>query len=602
MRGAPSSRRRRGRVGGRGRGERAGGGRGRSGVPSRLVHAAAAPAPPPSRAPPSTSPSHPLQYTPPSLHSPHSVRRRDEISVRYWGEEMWPAGYTRPCTSDCDRIPNRDDGTPQNQTTGSRNMWMHHASLVGGNTMHNLGFWLRGDCTMYAAWGAEWSCEKTEAAFDKIEGMYAKEMRQADLTSAPRAGYDSSADKEIYDLFVAAGATEKLGRDVAGPGNGLSVAWTEWTNSVHRQPYDGPNGDKTAGSSRVSAGKVFIDPLRAEANFHLHTNTKVMKLTFDGTTCTGVHACTTKDDNTNECKDDALFAVTADETMLALGAVTTAQLLLVSGVGPKSDLDALGISVVADLPVGASYQNHVFNGAVYCGPITTLPTVSGASGVISQSYFPAGGIKSTTTTYPTTTANVWVQAKSSYSRGWSDYSMSFGTNIGESGSPAFDQYFKDDNGDNVCTAMGKSPVFVMIGVQSAHSRGSVKIASDSMADYPVWQPGMLFNSSDAGILRECAAKIRSILTQDKGYVELGPTADAAKTEAWIYGNSGTFWHDSSTTPIGTVLDSRLKVIGIEGLRVCDSGMQTDVANAPPTAIIQAAGLMGASIALEDARM
>jgi len=68
----------------------------------------------------------------------------------------------------------------------------------------------------------------------------------------------------------------------------------------------------------------------------------------------------------------------------------------------------------------------------------------------------------------------------------------------------------------------------------------------------------------------------------------------------IYGTSGTFWHDSSTTPIGTVLGSDLKVMGIEGLRVCDSSMQTNLANMPPTAIIQAAGLMGATIALRDA--
>ena len=48
------------------------------------------------------------------------------------------------------------------------------------------------------------------------------------------------------------------------------------------------------------------------------------------------------------------------------------------------------------------------------------------------------------------------------------------------------------------------------------------------------------------------------------------------------------------------LGSDLKVMGIEGLRVCDSSMQPWLANMPPTAIIQAAGLMGATIALREA--
>merc|ERR1719329_271705 len=141
-------------------------------------------------------------------------------------------------------------------------------------------------------------------------------------------------------------------------------------------------------------------------------------------TCTGVHVCPYYDIQT--CAGDT-YAIIADETMLALGSVTTAQLLLVSGIGPAADLEELGIPVVADLPVGQTYQNHVFNGAMYCGPVNTLPT-NGAS------YFPPNGLtKTTTTTFPTTTANVWTQVTSS---------------------------------------------------------------SDNMNDCPVWQPGMLSNSND----------------------------------------------------------------------------------------------------------
>ena len=498
----------------------------------------------------------------------------DEISVRYWSEAMWPEGMDRDCAWDCDRQPS------------SLSMWMHHASIVGGNTMHNLGFWLRGDCSVYATWGDDWSCENVEATFDQIESMYASVMRQDDITNAPRAGYNSAADEAIYQIFVDAGYTESTGRSVGGAGMDFSVSWTEWTNGIYQLPFAG-GSEMTTGSSRVTVGKVFIDPLRPMSNFMLHTNTKAMKLNFDGTTCTGITACSAF---SNVCQGDE-FSLTADETMIALGSVTTAQLLLVSGVGPAADLEALGITVVADLPVGETYQNHVFNGAMYCAPAGDLPTGG-------LSYFPPDGlVKGVTTTYPTTTANVWAQGTSSMSPGPADYSTSFISNIPEG---PFASFFNMSGYTEICSEMmGMQPLFTIVGVQYAWSRGSVTIASDTMNDYPVWHPGMLTDEKDATILYEAFAKLRSLLTP-AGYVELFPGDDANMEYYSIYGTSGTFWHDSSTTPIGTVLGSDLKVMGIEGLRVCDSSMQPWLANMPPTAIIQAAGLMGATIALRDA--
>jgi choline dehydrogenase len=486
---------------------------------------------------------------------------------------MWPEGMDRDCAWDCDRQPS------------SLSMWMHHASIVGGNTMHNLGFWLRGDCEIYATWGEDWSCENVLATFDQIEDMYASVMRQDDITNAPRAGYNSAADEAVYQVFVDAGYTETTGRSV-GDREEFSVSWTEWTNSIYQLPFAG-GSEMTTGSSRVTVAKVFIDPLRTMSNFNLHTNTKAMKLNFDGSTCTGITACSAF---SNVCQGD-YFSLTADETMIALGSVTTAQLLLVSGVGPAADLEELGIDVVADLPVGETYQNHVFNGAMYCAPAGDLPTEG-------LSYFPPDGLlKGVTTTYPTTTANVWAQGTSSVSPGPADYSTSFISNVPEG--PFADFFNMSGYGDICADMMGMQPMFVIVGVMYAHSNGHVTIASDTMNDYPVWQPGMLTNDNDATILYEAFAKLREILVP-AGYAELFP-GESADTEYYsIYGTSGTFWHDSSTTPIGTVLGSDLKVMGIEGLRVCDSSMQPWLANMPPTAIIQAAGLMGATIALREA--
>ena len=450
--------------------------------------------------------------------------------------------------------------------------------------MHNLGFWLRGDCSVYEEWGEEWSCDAVLETFDTIEAMYANVMGQDDMSNAPRAGFNSNVDEVIMQAFLDEGYDESTGRSV-GDRMASSVSWTEWSNAINPLPFDRATADgMTFGSSRVTVGKVFIDPLRSLPNFDLKTNAKVMKIIFEDTTATGV---TYKNTLT-----DVEYTLTADETILALGSVTTAQLLLVSGIGPAADLAALGIPVVADLPVGAQYQNHVFNGAMYCSS-TVWETPSDAQGTFPPDYL----FKGYSTGFPTTTANVWAQATSSVSPGPADYSMSFITNVDYG---PFRGFFNVSGYEEICNdVLGMSPVFIIIGVQYAHSRGNVTISSDSMDDYPVWQPGMFSDDKDATILREAFATLRDTLGP-LGFVELFPSTTNGMEDYSIYGTSDSFWHDSSTAAIGEVVDSTLKVYGVAGLRIADSSIQPWLANVPPTAIIQATGLMGASIILKDA--
>lgn len=72
------------------------------------------------------------------------------------------------------------------------------------------------------------------------------------------------------------------------------------------------------------------------------------------------------------------FTLTANmEVILSAGAFQSPQLLMVSGVGPKYQLDALGIPVVADRPgVGQNLQDHVFFGPSYRVKDTTATKVA----------------------------------------------------------------------------------------------------------------------------------------------------------------------------------------------------------------------------------
>lgn len=105
-------------------------------------------------------------------------------------------------------------------------------------------------------------------------------------------------------------------------------------------------------NKRSSASVAYLHPFLDRPNLHLMLETWAYKLELDDTgRITGVHVRT---------KDGEEIVVRAEtEVLLCAGAVDTPRLLLHSGIGPKSDLEALGIPVVHDLPgVGENLLDH----------------------------------------------------------------------------------------------------------------------------------------------------------------------------------------------------------------------------------------------------
>ncbi|MGW7200736.1 GMC family oxidoreductase [Streptomyces chryseus] len=104
-------------------------------------------------------------------------------------------------------------------------------------------------------------------------------------------------------------------------------------------------------NKRSSASVAYLHPFLDRPNLHLMLETWAHKLELDGTRATGVRVRT---------KDGEEVLVEASrEVLVCAGAVDTPRLLLHSGIGPKADLEALGIPVVHDLPgVGENLLDH----------------------------------------------------------------------------------------------------------------------------------------------------------------------------------------------------------------------------------------------------
>lgn len=99
---------------------------------------------------------------------------------------------------------------------------------------------------------------------------------------------------------------------------------------------------------RTGSGAGFLLPALGRPNLTLHARTRAARLRFAGTTTVGVDAIGPR----------GRMTLTADRIVLCAGAIQTAQLLMLSGVGAEDALRAVGVPVVAPLPVGESFSDH----------------------------------------------------------------------------------------------------------------------------------------------------------------------------------------------------------------------------------------------------
>jgi choline dehydrogenase len=100
--------------------------------------------------------------------------------------------------------------------------------------------------------------------------------------------------------------------------------------------------------TRVGPGGAFLQPAMTRPNLTLRTDTRVTRVRFENGRAVGVDGL----------GPDGPVQLTADRVVLSAGAIASAQLLMLSGLGPADELRPLGIPVLADLPVGRATVDH----------------------------------------------------------------------------------------------------------------------------------------------------------------------------------------------------------------------------------------------------
>ncbi|KAH7083925.1 hypothetical protein FB567DRAFT_581397 [Paraphoma chrysanthemicola] len=251
------------------------------------------------------------------------------------------------------------------------NVWV--AEVLGGGSIVNGMVYDRGSAADYNAWeelgNKGWGWEGLYPFFKKgVEFIPppAKTIKDFGITWDPRA-YGKGplkigiSDFQFPDLKAFFAAYRGAGANMPLDGNNGEAYGASWF----------PNTMNPKTGERSHARNSFYDPISQRTNLKVLLQTEATELVFKngkkGLVASGVKIT---DRTTGETK--TIYA--RKEVVLAAGAINTPKLLQISGVGPKSVLEAAGIPVkLAHEGVGANFQDHPYTFIAFNSTTTTVP-------------------------------------------------------------------------------------------------------------------------------------------------------------------------------------------------------------------------------------
>ncbi|XP_075219563.1 glucose dehydrogenase [FAD, quinone]-like [Lycorma delicatula] len=456
--------------------------------------------------------------------------------------------------------------------------------VMGGSSVLNYMIFTRGNYRDYDAWEAQgnpgWGYRDVHRYFMKSEDIQIPEMMD-DVENHQRGGYLTISyppfRSPLATAFVEGGV--ELGyknTDINGP--------TQVGFSYHQATMR--NG------TRWSTSRAFLHPIRDRKNLHVKKRSQVTKVLID--------PFTRRAYGVEFVKNRRRYTVLArKEVILSAGAINSPQILMVSGIGPADHLKSVGVKVIQDLPVGYNLQDHVALGGL---TFTVNDTVSLKVDRILEDpnvlnnyvrhhqgwlAIPGG-----------TEAIAFLDInKPNDPNGYPDLELLF---IG--GTLTAERTLQKNFGisNEVFKAMFKNKekadgymIFPMI--LRPKSRGRVMLRDKNPLQSPVIDMGYFSNPADLDILVEGVRKAVD-LSKTKAFkkydTHLMPTiipgcknfkfnsAEYWKCQARHL--SFTIYHQSGTCKMGpvtdktSVVDSRLRVIGIKGLRVIDASIMPTI--------------------------
>jgi choline dehydrogenase len=378
------------------------------------------------------------------------------------------------------------------------------------------------------------------------------------VSGDPGWGYDSVL--EIYRRIENwQGTSDPVRRGTGGPvyvasarnPQPIARAMVEAASALGIPAFESPNGEMMEGrggsaindliirdGQRSSIYRSYVYPRLGQSNLTVLTHALVSKLILDGTTVAGVEVV-------QEGKVCRYYA--GQEVILSLGAINSPKVLLQSGIGPQEELRRHGIQVIQHMPgVGQNHQDHV---AFLCTFECRGPQVIGNGSSEATLYW-----------------------KSDPSLDRPDI---FHCNV----------EFPISSPEAAPNGLPANGWSMFAGISHPKSRGVVRLSGPDVNDPILIEANTLSHPDDLKaaipnieLCRELGnhAAFHKLVKGES----LPGKLSATEMENFARNSAVTYWHQAGTAKMGrdsmSVVDGRLKVYGIEKLRIADASILPEI--------------------------